>query len=124
MKIIIDEAHSAKLQAAIDVAQGKAKVRTIDAGDIILECERVGNRLDIPKSHMDGISFSADINAQNFPSAYKYIPASTIFNAQYHGGKWYLVGVSRETTRRAGHGVQVKLTDVARESVLDRISQY
>lgn len=122
--IIIDRAHMDALQSAVDAAQGRARVRTICAEDIIDTCESVQKKLDIPQTALEGVIFSADLHAQSFPSAYNGRPESTIFRAVFVGRKWRLLEVYRSDTRARTRGTSIKLTDAARDAVCVRVSVY
>jgi len=52
--IIIDRAHVDMLQSAIDAAQGRARVRTICAEDIIDTCESVQKKARYPTNSARG----------------------------------------------------------------------
>lgn len=122
--IIIDRAHMDMLQSAIDAAQGRARVRTICAENIIDKCASVQKKLDISQAALEGVAFSADLHAQSFPSAYKGRPESTIFRAVFVGHKWRLLEVYRSDTRTRTRGTSIKLTDAARDAVCARVSVY
>lgn len=120
MKAIrIDSAHIEKIQAAIDAAQCKARVRTITAEDVARFCNRVSSHLSITKKAMNGVHFTADLNAQLYPNAYHGIPQATFFCAEYRRDCWYLTDVYRGnqySTRRAAF---VVLTDDAKAAILE-----
>jgi hypothetical protein len=118
MKIIIKEANLDKLTAAIKAAEGRATARTITAKDIISAAEKVTRHLSIPKKTMIGVTADVDINAQDFPSAYKYTPESTQFSMVYCASGWAMDGICRGITRRANRAVDIQLTEAAKEAVL------
>ena len=122
--IIIDRAHMDMLQEAINTAQGRARVRTICAEDIIDTCESVQKRLDISQVALEGVQITVDRHAQKFPAAYNGRPESTIFQAVYSGRKWRLLDVFRNDTRRPGHGIKIVLTDTAKPAVLAAACEY
>ena len=122
--IIIDRAHMNMLQEAINTAQGRARVRTICAEDIIDTCENVQKKLDIPQTALEGVQITVDRHAQKFPAAYNGRPESTIFRAVYAGRKWRLLDVYRDNTRRPGHGTSIVLTDTAKSAVLAAACEY
>lgn len=122
--IIIDRAHMNMLQEAINTAQGRARVRTICAEDIIDTCENVQKKLDIPQTALEGVQITVDRHAQKFPAAYNGRPESTIFQAVYSGRKWRLLKVYRGDVRRPGHGTSIVLTDTAKSVVLAAACEY
>lgn len=121
-QIIIDQAHAEKLTEAIKAAEGRATARTITAEDVIKECDRqlvrlygLGASLD----ELDGTEIRVDINAQDFPNAYKYIPESTHFCATFSGKKWRLTYVCRNTCRK--NRGSVKVPEAAKKSIMATI---
>ena len=91
--------NRAALQAVLDEAQGRAKVRTVSVEDIFDACKEAERELTshgVPKSHLRGVEVVADPCAQKFPNAYKYPPASTQFKAVYGPSGWQLVWVARD----------------------------
>lgn len=122
--IIIDRAHMNMLQEAINVAQDRARVRTICAEDIIDTCESVQKKLDISQAALEGVQITVDRHAQKFPAAYNGRPESTIFQAVYSGRKWRLLDVFRNDTRRPRHGIKIVLTDTAKSAVLAAVCEY
>lgn len=116
--IKIDEKHIEKLQTAINEAQGKAKERTINAKEMIDFCNQVFSYIGITKKAFNGCKLTADINAQQFPNAYKYIPQSTQFKAEYKNGCWYLLDVYRNRMDRTCRAAFISLTDEAKVDIL------
>ena len=95
--IRINVNNIAKLNAAIDAAEGRAKVRCITADDIhsmINEIEAsLSNRMY--KKDWAGLEFSADPHAQSFPSAYKGTPESTQFTMLRTASGWFVTNIRR-----------------------------
>lgn len=116
-EIIIDEKHMEKITEILNDVQKKCKARKIDFNDIINVTKKVEKHLDIKKKDLEGIQITVDVNAQEFPNAYKYIPYSTFFNAIYRNKKWRLTDVYREMTNRR-YAVNIKLTDVAKNAII------
>lgn len=119
--IIINENNVEKITAVLADVQKRSKVRTIDTSDIYNTVDRVNGHLAIPKKYMEGVMIHCDLNAQDFPNAYKYRPESTHFTATFKGGKWRLTGVYRDTTERTNK-VKITLTGEAKEKILDNIT--
>ena len=116
--------ESEKINAAIAAAEGKAKVRTITAKDIYDAIMEVESRLGIPKKSMDGVFIMVDVNAQNFPKAYKYIPVSTWFEAVFRSGSWKLSRIYRSATSSENRGFYVNLTDDAKKAIITRMERF
>lgn len=123
MKAIrIDSAHIEKIQAAIDAAQCKARVRCITAQEVLRFCDRVASHLSITKKAMNRVRFTADLNAQLYPSAYRGIPQSTVFCAEYRRNCWYLTDVFRGNQYSTRRVSLVTLTDDAKAAILESAS--
>ena len=86
-----------KIEAKVDFMQSAAKVRTITGIAILSTIKEIENRLSsiLHKKDWHGLSFTVDDNAQKFPSAYKYVPESTIYKLEYRKSGWYLIWVMR-----------------------------
>lgn len=113
-----------RIKAELEAVQGRCKVRTIDFNDIQQALESVEKKIGIPKRWLDGCIVSIDINAQDFPLSYRYIPESTIFKAENKKGSWYITDISRSNCRRANDMVYVVLTDDAKREILYRFSKF
>lgn len=101
--IIIGEQNKERIEAVIRQVEGKASARCIDYNDIVKAVKTIEDRLNIPKKDLEGVRYSVDLNAQNFPNAYKYKADSTQFTVVRQGGKWRLEKVIRYTCRNEGH---------------------
>lgn len=104
--------------------QGKAHVRTISALDIVSALADVESRLRITKKALNGVSVVIDLNAQDFPSAYKWTPDSTIFWAMFKLGRWFITDIKRDTTRRASQRVVVFHTEASKAALVSRFSSW
>lgn len=121
--IIIDSKHSDAIAEAIKTAEGRATARTITCQDIMDACENILLRyygLGASLADLDGMTVSINVNAQDFPKAYKYTPECTWFDAMFHGGKWRLTNVYRFTCGRT-NGV-VRLPQDAKTSIMNLLS--
>jgi hypothetical protein len=117
-KVCIEEKNREKIEAIIAEKEGKARVRTIGYQEIYNLCKETEKHLGIPKKHMHGVKISGDPNAQCFPSAYKGIPESSHFEAEYSHGKWYLTRVYRYTCRQTVSRIDIKLTEDAKTALI------
>lgn len=122
--MLIKESNRAKIEAMIKAAEGRATMRTITFENIVDAIARIEKKLDIPKTKMTGIRADVDVNAQNFPNAYQYRAESTQFYMIRKASGWDLTEVTRYYTRRAGHQIQLVLTDEAKEAILERCADF
>lgn len=123
MNIIIDSKHSDQITEVIKAAEGRATARTINFADIYEACDTILLRyygLGASLAELDGMTVSVNVNAQDFPTAYKYTPEATWFDATYHNGKWRLTDVYRSRcTKNRGY---VELPLDAKNEILTRLS--
>lgn len=105
--IIVNEANMKKIEDEIENVQAKAKTRTIDASDINRAIATIEKTLGISKKDMEGLAVEVDMNAQDFPNAYRYRAESTIFRIRREGGKWRVTNICRGYTKRAGHQYEI-----------------
>ena len=124
MNLKIKLSDTDKINAALDEVQAKSRVRTITVENIEAMCEIVFKRCGISKKAMNGVSFTADWNAQAFPNAYKGIPESTIVSASFVRGEWIITDISRGTTRRPTVAYHVCLTDDAKAAIIQSIESF
>ena len=120
MKIIVKTENAEKIQKAIDEAEGKARERKVTAKQLIACAEKLDKKLGIAPAHLKGVTARVDINAQDFPNAYKYIPESTVATFEHTGRAWALIDVKRDRTDIASKAVRLNLTDEAREWIVKR----
>lgn len=120
MKIIVKSENAAKIQKAIDEAEGKARERKVTAKQLIACAEKLDRKLGIAPAHLKGVTAKVDINAKDFPNAYKYIPESTVATFEHTGRAWALIDVKRDRTDISSKAVRFNLTDEAREWIVKR----
>lgn len=94
-----------QLDMVLEDIQKRTTVRNIDSAHIIEWLYDYTQELNIPKKYMDGITVRVNLNAQKFPSAYKYTPESTWFMATYKSGSWRVIGIIRDTCTNCGRKV-------------------
>ena len=123
-EIIMLDANRERINNWIADAQGKARERLINYDDIVAACEEIDKKLNITQKAKNGIMADVDINAQNFPRAYKYRAESTQFRLIYKSGKWRLYSVFRTYTRTSGHKIILTLTDAAREAIINNYQTW
>ena len=120
MKIIVKAENAEKIQKAIDEAEGKARERKVTAKQLIACAEKMDKMLGIAPAHLKGVTARVDINAKDFPNAYKYIPEGTVATFEHTGRSWALIDVKRDRTDIASKAVRFNLTDEAREWIVKR----
>lgn len=120
MKIIVKAENAEKIQKAINEAEGKARERKVTAKQLIACAEKLDKKLGIAPAHLKGVTARVDINAQDFPNAYKYIPESTVATLEHTGRAWALIDVKRDRTDIASKAVRFNLTEEAREWIVKR----
>ncbi len=119
--ITVTEKNFSRIAAELAEVQKLSKVRTITLEDIRETLAEVEKHLSLPKTYLTGIKVRCDINAQDFPNAYKYRPESTHFTAVYRAWHWTVTDIYRDTTRR-NKPVIIELTDAAKEKILENMS--
>lgn len=121
---IIKKDNETKIAEIISKAEGRATARTITVKDMLDALECVEKTLGIHKKDMIGITVDIDVNAQDFPNAYKYTPESTQFRAIYKKSGWDLIAVSRERTRSARRTYIIEHTAESKKAIIDRMSIF
>jgi hypothetical protein len=120
-KIIrINAENLEELTAELEKVQHRARVRTITAAEVVKACEKYEKRLGITKKAMQGIKITVDINAEDFPNAYKYAPESTVFTAEYARDGWRLVSVQRDYCHRWSNAINANLTEAAKAAIISK----
>lgn len=109
-----------KLNAIIASEEGRAKERRIDARMVCEAIEQIEDRLSLPKKRMEGIIAEVDMNAQDFPSAYKWKAQSTRLRMEYRNGSWRILSIYRDDCRREKARYLLNLTEDARQAILER----
>lgn len=123
-EIIVNEANLPKLEQAIAQEQGKARERLLTAQDVVKALQQFERELAIPKKCLEGVKVSVDVNAQDFPRAYKWTPESTQFTAIRRGGKWRVTSICRYKCCASGHKFGVWHTGESRQAIIDRFTEF
>ena len=94
----INVSATEKIQAAIDNAEGKARVRQITAQTVSEWVQRIERTLEarLFKADWTGLAFWVDEHAQSFPGAYKGTPESTQFRLERTASGWFVTEVKRD----------------------------
>lgn len=112
------------LGTAIKEAEGKARERTITADQIVAAVSEIDQKLSISKKAMEGLTVDVDINAQDFPHAYKFTPMSSQFQAEFKNGSWRIICIARDRCRRHAQNVIITHTEASREAIVDRFTTF
>ncbi len=115
-----------QLAEAIKAAEGRAKERRISVEDIINALTEVDERLSIISTRTDAVGtiVHVDVNAQRFPSAYKYVPESTHFSAELKRDGWRIVSIFRERTKGPKGRITMELTAATKARIVERVSTF
>ena len=112
------------IHEAIKNAEGRSRVRTIEPADIHEALTEIENALSIPKKYMKGVKCKVDANAQHFPSAYKYAPESTWFEAEYRSSGWFVTNIYRYKTAAPSERIHVYHTEESKAAVVKRLTYW
>lgn len=106
----------------IKAAEGRAKVRRITYHDMLSMLEKVEEYVKrfSTRADMIGTKVHVNIHASRFPRAYKYIPESTHFEAEFKNNGWKITKVSREEC--GTHLFDLGLTEATKEHMADFVS--
>ena len=123
-EIIVKEENWERIESALEEVQKRVKVRRLDYADIYNALETIQKTLGIPKKYLEDVKVTIDVNAQEFPNAYKGIPESTIFRARFASGSWRITHVFRAKCRRPNQGAHVELTEAAKMKIIERMECF
>ncbi len=92
---------SPKLDSSIRDAQHGCSARLLTSEQIRHTVTKIEKHLKslLPKKDWKGLSFSVDVNAQSFPSAYNAIPRSTHFDCVRGSTGWFVTEITRAITK-------------------------
>lgn len=85
------------VEKALNVGQGRARVRTLDANEVVEHLKKMIKSLDslVPKTYQSGVEVSYVEGAERYPKAYKFIPEGTAIK-MLKRGKTYHVTIERD----------------------------
>ena len=112
-----------KIETALDEVQKRCTARTITADTIMEWLSDIEHDLDIPKTHMKGVTASVMDGAQKFPSSYKYTPEGTRFEVEHNGKNWILTNIERDMCDHSKK-VFISLPDEAKEALISRHTSW
>jgi len=111
-----------RIREMIRKAEGRATVRTISAEDLLRFVNDYTKMLGISKKALAGTTVIADLNAQHFPNAYRYMPESTQFGLKATSSGWTLMWVERRECKAPTRAYIAVFTEAAKEAILNRFS--
>lgn len=91
----------------------------ISYNDIVNSCKEVENYLGISKKNLVGTSFSVNLYAHRFPSAYYGMPEATQFDARYTASGWRVTVISRCNCNHQRR-LYLHLSDTAKSSLVEQ----
>ena len=116
---------AAPVKSALDAAQARCTARTITAMDIVRAIEEIEGRLNLISTKTDAIGTIADvdINAQDFPNAYKYTPESTQITLERKSSGWVLKYIERNSCKSPANRIVLTLTEATKAHMAERVSR-
>ena len=120
--MIFKESNRVKLEEMFKKANGKCRERILNYRDVEYSLKKIEEHLGIPKKDMIGIVVIVDPNAQDFPNAYKYTPYSIYYTAERKSSGWDVKPFGKYRTARASRMAEIKLTDRAKEAIIEKKS--
>lgn len=122
--IVISIKNRDRLSQAIADVQEKTKEREIDVDDLFRAINDVERELGIPKCSMIDTKVYVDMNAQEFPNAYKYTPYSTQFTMRKTAKGWNLIDIRREICKRPSNRYILVLSNDAKEAIIESKTHF
>lgn len=119
-KSLATESGRKAISAALEEVQKRCTVRTVTIGDMDRILNRVTDEIGISKKALTGTKVFYS-GAERFPNAYKHIPESTHFSAEFNGKAWVILRISRDTCPNRLSNVSTQLSDSAKVAVLERL---
>lgn len=125
-RIVYKGGNLERITQWIREAEGRATVRTVSVRSMGAALKAAEDRLlaVAAKKSLKGSKLSVDINAQDFPSAYRYTPESTHFEAVYNGREWVITSIERKRCRGSAQKCICHLTEEAKESIIASYTQF
>lgn len=116
---------AAPVTSALDTVQARCTARTITAMEIIKSIEEIEERLNLISTKTDSIGTIADvdINAQDFPAAYKYTPESTQITLERKSSGWVLKYIERNRCKSRANHIVLTLTEATKAHIAERVSR-
>lgn len=122
--IVISEKNRDRLARVISEVQGRTKEREIDVNDLFRAISDVEKWLGIPKCSMIDTKVYVDMNAQEFPNAYKYTPYSTQFTMRKTAKGWNLIDIKRGICKRLSSRYVLVLSNDAKNAIIESKTHF
>ena len=123
VNIAVKDSNKERITAAIKEAEGRATARRVCFDDVKKAAEQIERRFGITKKAMVGMVVKVDMNAQEFPMAYRYTPSSTQFDLEKTATGWKLTNIGRGDTGRVRFTVRV-MPDHTKEAVMHKFTFF
>lgn len=116
---------AAPVTSALDAVQTRCTARTITAMNIVQAIKEIEERLNLISTKTDSIGTVAevDVNAQDFPNAYKYTPESTQITLERKTSGWTLKYIERNRCKSRANKIVLTLTDATKAHIAERVSR-
>ena len=111
------------LDAILAEVQKGARARVISGQDILKALCHIEDQLGITKKALAGVKVHVDVYSQ-IPRAYKSMPKSTQFSAEFRNGHWRLTDICRATCGRSGSKYVIEHTPESKAAVVERYSRF
>lgn len=109
----------------LESLQKRCSVRIISEESIKQILQEYTEKLGISKKALLGSEVvDCDINAQNFPNAYRYTPESTHFSAIYKTTGWVVTNIWRDRCNTANNRLYCRLSETAKEAIIKNLSSF
>jgi hypothetical protein len=122
--IIIKEENRARIEEAVEKANGRGKARLVSADDVFGITEYIIEKYGISKAAMNGCKWEIDLNAQHFPNAYKFQPLSTHIYIEFSNGTFKLTDVKRDYCWRSEKHYRAELTEAAKQAIIANLTTF
>jgi hypothetical protein len=122
--IIIKEENRARIAEAVENGNGKCIARLVSTDDVFGITEYITEKYGISKAAMNGCKWEVDLNAQHFPNAYKFQPASTHIYIEFSNGNFKLTDVKRAACWRSEKHYRAELTETAKAAIIANLTTF
>lgn len=123
MKIRLTESNREKIESLLFSAQKRCTQRILTFNRIAEILDSVDQELSIPKTKMKGVSV-VFTGAEKLPTAYRFTPESTHFDAIHDGSHWYITDLHRGVCPNRKGNVSVILTEDAKKALVDSFNCF
>ena len=93
--IIIKKENEERIKNALNEVHAKCTVRTINYEAIEQAINKILKKFNLPKSHLNGCTFTYRRYADDVPQAYKYVYNGTIIKMTVKNGNFQLIDCYR-----------------------------